>query len=175
MLDRGLDAPDLTSAKNREDVLTICGSTYLSGGLSSLKSLQDSSVDLIFSHAVLEHVRRHEFAETMCECHRILKPDGIATHRVDLRDHLGGGLNNLRFSRKRWESDFFVRSGFYTNRIRFSEMIKLMQEASFHVEVLNLRRWEKSPIRRKSLSDDFKYVTDEDLLVKGFDVLMRPV
>ncbi len=169
----GLDAPDLSDAESREDVLAICGGKYLPNGLSSLQAISDGSVDLIFSQAVLEHVRRHEFLETMKECRRVLKSNGAASHRVDLKDHLGGGLNNLRFRESVWESNFFVRSGFYTNRIRFSEMIAMFEEAGFCIKAVNPYRWDASPINRKSLSRDFAEVTDDDLLVRGFDVLMR--
>lgn len=83
-------APDLSEVQSREDVLVICGAKYLSNGLSSLKAIADGSVDFIFSQAVLEHVRRHEFLETMQECYRILRAGGSASHSVDLKDHLGG-------------------------------------------------------------------------------------
>lgn len=110
----------------------------------------------------------------MREFQRILKKDGIASHQVDLRDHLGGGLNNMRFSHKIWESGFFAKSGFYTNRIRFSEMIDLMTNAGFHVDVIKTELWESLPISRRSLSKEFSGLSDDDLLVNGFDVLMRP-
>jgi len=43
----------------------------------------------------------------MCECKRTLKNDGLASHRVDLKDHLRGSLNNLRLRREIWESNLF--------------------------------------------------------------------
>lgn len=67
------------------------------------------------------------------ELGRVLKPDGICVHRVDLNDHLGGCLNNLRFTDAIWESVLFRESGFYANR----------------------------------------RLTDEDLLVSGFDLVLR--
>jgi SAM-dependent methyltransferase len=171
--EQGLDAPDLSRAECREDVLKICGAKFLPNGLSSLQTIADGSVDLIFSQAVLEHVRLHEFLETMKECNRILRTGGAASHDVDLKDHLGGGLNNLRFHKSIWESNFFVRSGFYTNRIRFSEMIGMIEQAGFNIEAVNAYRWDVFQINKKSLSPDFASITDDDLLVKEFDVLMR--
>jgi SAM-dependent methyltransferase len=173
--EQGLDVPDLSQAESREDVLAICNARYLSDGLSSLQTIANDSIDLIFSQAVLEHVRRHEFLETMRQCRRILRTDAAASHRVDLKDHLGGGLNNLRFRESIWESNFFVRSGFYTNRIRFSEMIFMFEQAGFDIESVSADRWEASPIDRKRLSLDFASITDDDLLVKGFHVFMRPL
>jgi SAM-dependent methyltransferase len=171
----GNRAPSLAHAKDRNEVLDRCNAEYLTEGLDSLKSIPTGSVDLIFSQAVLEHVRRHQFFDTLREFRRILKKDGIASHRVDLKDHLGGGLNNMRFSHQIWESEFFAKSGFYTNRIRFSEMIDLMVNAGFYVDVIKTECWESLPLSRSSVSKNFSDLSDDDLLVKGFDVVMKPM
>lgn len=109
----------------------------------------------------------------MHECFRVLTVDGVASHRVDLKDHLGGSLNNLRFSECIWESEFFVNSGFYTNRIRFPEMIALFKDAGLRVEIGDVRRWEHLPLKRQSFSNSFSYLSDKDLSVCGFDVLLQ--
>ena len=170
--DAGLSPPDLSVAKSLEDVLEACGARYLTFGLKSLSSIDAGSVDFIFSQAVLEHVPKYQFLDTMRECYRVLVPDGRASNRVDLKDHLGGSLNNLRFSEAIWESAFFVKSGFYTNRIRFPEMISLFETARFKVDVTGLKRWECLPLRRGSLAKEFTCFSDDDLRVSGFDVLL---
>lgn len=80
------------------DVLKKCNATYLTDGVQSLSTIPSDSVDFCFSNAVLEHIPKEEFTQLLFELKRILKKDGICSHRVDLKDHLGGGLNNLRFS-----------------------------------------------------------------------------
>jgi hypothetical protein len=92
---------------------------------------------------------------------------------VDLRDHLGGALNNLRFSERIWESEFFARSGFYTNRICFAQMLSMFSAAGFTAEVGRVQRWPKLPTPRRSLAPQFREVSDEDLLVSSFDVRLR--
>ena len=129
---------------------------------------------LIFSQAVLEHIRREQFLDTMRECRRILKRDGVCSHRVDLKDHLGGGLNNLRFSPEIWESKLFVRSGFYTNRIRYREMLKLFSSAGFDVEIIEENRWNVLPIDRSQLAPLFQDISDDELLVSGFSAVLKP-
>ncbi|OGC42310.1 hypothetical protein A2Y85_02625, partial [candidate division WOR-3 bacterium RBG_13_43_14] len=119
---------DLSNFKN---LMHSCGAVYLTSGLDSLRQIPDKSIDFVFSNAVLEHIRKQEFILTLEELARILKPEGISTHIVDLRDHLSDGLNSLRFSDLVWESDWFVNSGFYTNRIRFCEMVVLLERAGF--------------------------------------------
>ncbi|MCD6322158.1 MAG: methyltransferase domain-containing protein [Clostridiales bacterium] len=170
---KGLHPPDISLAETLDEVLAACDARYLTQGLKSFASIGTETVDLIFSQAVLEHVRKHEFLDTMRECFRVLTPEGVISHRVDLKDHLGGSLNNLRFSERIWESDFFSRSGFYTNRIRFSEMISLFEHAKFAVDVCDVRRWEELPVKRLSLSSTFLSLSDEELTVSGFDVLLR--
>lgn len=169
----GLAPPSLDNVSNLGELLETCGASYLTEGLASLRTLGDATVDLVFSQAVLEHVRKHEFLDTQRELARILKPSGICSHRVDLRDHLGGKLNNLRFSSKIWESPFFFKSGFYTNRIRFSEMVSLFQQAGFAVEITETRHWDKLPIDHRHLAAEFCDIPEEVLIVSGFDTLLR--
>jgi SAM-dependent methyltransferase len=167
---RGLSPPNISDAETLDDILISCKARYLTDGLSSFKYIETGSVDLILSQAVLEHVRKNDFLETMKECARVLVDSGVASHRVDLKDHLGGRLNNLRFNERLWESDFFVKSGFYTNRIRFSDMMKLFSVAGFSIDASDISRWEELPIKRHSLAQEFLHTTDDDLLVSGFTV-----
>jgi SAM-dependent methyltransferase len=170
---RGLLPPDLSGCRDIDEILDRCNARYLMKGLESLRLIETGSVDLIFSQAVLEHVRRRDFIETMRECRRILRSDGICSHTVDLRDHLGGALNNLRFGDSIWESEFFARSGFYTNRISYTEMQRLFKQAGFEVDVGGVRRWAVLPTPRSRLAREFRNVPEEELRVSEFDVLLR--
>ena len=169
----GLAPPPLDNVKTLDDLLAACDASYLTQGLASLRAIADESVDLVFSQAVLEHVRKHEFLETQRALARLLKPDGVCSHRVDLRDHLGGGLNNLRFSERLWESPFFAGAGFYTNRIGFDGMLQAFEQAGFQSQVTEVRRWDRLPIDRRHLADEFRPIPDDVLTVCGFDVVLR--
>jgi len=164
---------DLGKCDSIEKLLERSRALYLTDGLQSLRRIESASVDLIFSQAVLEHVRCHEFLETMQECRRILKPGGIASHQVDLRDHLGGALNNLRFWETVWESKLFMGSGFYTNRIRYSEMLELCREAGFTIRSTSTRKWEQLPTPKHKLDKQFSKLPDEELCVSTFDLLLN--
>jgi len=173
LADGGLRPPSLRGCQNIDEILDRCQARYMTNGLESLEQMESASVDLIFSHAVLEHVRKRDFLETMRQCRRILKSDGVCSHQVDLRDHLGGALNNLRFSKKIWESEIFARSGFYTNRISFGHMADLFREAGFEVEIRDVRRWPTLPTPRRRLASEFRNLPEEELRVSGFEVLLR--
>jgi predicted SAM-dependent methyltransferase len=164
--------PVITSDMNFKDVLKVSQSDYFTDGLNSLRSIPSNSVDFIFSQAVLEHLRRHEFLDIMTELRRILKPTGISSHQVDLKDHLGGALNNLTFTEKNWESDFFVKSGFYTNRIQFVDMVKMFKKAAFNVNITHINKWEKLPTSRSQMNHIFQKYTDDELLISSFDVVL---
>ena len=164
--------PQITKGMNFKDVLAASNSEYFTEGLQSLRFIPTHSVDLIFSQAVLEHLRKYEFLDIMKELRRILKPNGICSHQVDLKDHLGGALNNLTFSEKLWESDFFVKSGFYTNRIRFVEMLEMFKNANFHVHITHVENWDLLPTSRNQMNEIFRKFTDDDLLKSSFDVIL---
>jgi SAM-dependent methyltransferase len=171
--ERGLPAPDLTSAQTLDEVIARCGASYLTGGLSSLEDIPSGSIDLVFSQAVLEHVRRHEFEATIAELARVLKTDGKTSHRVDLQDHLGGSLNNLRIPSRIWEARWFARAGFYTNRLSCSEMLEVFREFYSSVELTPTLTWERPPLDRRKVAHEFRHRTDADMMVGGFDVVMR--
>lgn len=171
--DRGYPFPSLENVTSFPQILDLCEARYLTEGLSSLNAVDDQSVDLIFSQAVLEHVRKHEFLETQRQMARVLKPGGVCSHRIDLRDHLGGALNNLRFSEKLWESRFFADSGFYTNRLQMKNMLALFESAGFEVDIVDIRRWQTLPTPRAKMDALFAGLPEECLNISGFDVLLR--
>jgi SAM-dependent methyltransferase len=174
LADRGLPTIEVDSRISMEAILVACGATYGTRGLTSLRTIPDDSVDYIWSHTVLQHIRRVEFLETMRELRRLLRPNGISSHLIDLQDCLGGDLNNLRFSDTLWESPFMATSGFYTNRIRYSEMLELFQEAGFKAEVLRVKHWPGLPLQRSKLSSRFRNLPHEELCVQGFHVILTP-
>jgi SAM-dependent methyltransferase len=166
--------PGIVSCDTLEEILAACRGHYMTGGLDSLRSIPDGTVDFIWSQAVLEHVRRDDVVPVMKELRRILRKDGACSHEIDLRDHLGNSLNHLRFTGKVWESDLVSKSGFYTNRIRFSEMIELMENSGFNVEIVDVKRWNAMPVKRSCLSKEFRKFSDSELSVSVFNVVLRP-
>lgn len=172
--ERGLEPPRLDHVIDIHSLLEICPATYGTRGLQSLRDVPTNSVDLVWSHAVLEHIRRHQFSDFMCETRRILRAGGICSHQVDLKDHLGGALNNLRIPSSLWEREWMATSGFYTNRLRKSEMVAMFRSAGFDVDVLSTVRWAAIPTPRRRFAREFQHFDTEDLLCSGFSVVLRP-
>ena len=157
------------------ELLARTNATYLTEGLASLRSIPDQSVDIIWSQAVLEHIRVHEVSQVLQEMRRVMTPSGVMSHRIDYKDHLGGSLNNLRFPGKLWESEFMARSGFYTNRIRNSEFLGLIEDAGFELTEVRPGRWDALPIPRKRLAAPYRSLAEDDLLTKNVDAVAVPV
>jgi SAM-dependent methyltransferase len=165
--------PDYSNCTSINEILKFSGGAYHFNGLSSLKALADDSFDIIYSQAVLEHVRRDEFSETLLQCRRLLKPNGVMSHVVDFKDHLGGGLSNLKISSVLWEQNWFaLKSNFYTNRLRFSEVIKICEDSGFTLKMAEVSRYEVTPIRRKQLATEFSRLSDDDLSVSEVHLVM---
>jgi hypothetical protein len=171
---KGMRPPDLERVRDIPGLLEVCHATYHTHGLESMRSIPSESVDFIWSHAVLEHLRRHEFADLMREMRRVLRLQGVCSHQVDLQDHLGGALNHMRISSRWWEADWMAQSGFYTNRLPMSEMLQIFEFAGFTVEVMATERWESLPTPRAALAAEFRTRDTQELLVKGFEVLLSP-
>ena len=171
---RGYSLPFLDEDKPNTliDIIKACNGKYLTDGIQSLAQVPSRTVDFIFSQTVLQHIPKSDFNQAAEHLFRILKPNGVCHHRVDLKDMMGGGLNNLRFSDVVWESPLFRKSGFYTNRICFREMIRIFEQAGFICTIPRIKRWEQLPTPREKLYALFHQVADEDLLISGFDILL---
>ena len=174
LIRKGLPAPGATAAKSFESVLSLLNCRYMVDGLASLRSLPGASVDFIFSNAVIEHVRKRDFAETAREMHRILKPEGVASHWIDYRDHLQDELNNLRFSERVWESPFMANSGFYTNRLPWPAIREMFEQAGFVVEIRDTQLWPGGlPTPQRSMREPFCSTPEKELMVMTNWVLLR--
>jgi len=169
----GFKVPDISTADSLEDILQICRAEYLTQGLASLRTIASNSVDFVWSHSVLEHVRKHEFADVLQELKRIAKPASMASHNIDFQDHLDGALNNLRFSEGLWESSFFADSGFYTNRIPAVTMHDMFKQAGYKIEEQDFGKWPALPIPRRSIHASFDHYKSDELLIRTSHVLLQ--
>lgn len=160
--------------EDRDAMLASLGGRYLTGGVPSLAAVPDGSVDLTFSRAVLEHVPRAEMPALFRALHRLTAPGGVGHHFVDVSDHLGGGLNSLRFSEGLWEARWFgTRSGFYTNRLREHEILAMARDAGFEARVTERLRFPALPLPRRTLAAPFRALSDDQLTTGCFMLALR--
>ncbi|WP_309630369.1 methyltransferase domain-containing protein [Brevundimonas sp.] len=171
---RGLPPPDLSDAATLEDVLAHCSARYLTTGVDAFADMPDASVDLIWSHSVLEHIPLKQLPHLFGEMRRVLKPEGLISHNIDFQDHLAHGLNSLRFSEAAWESPTMANAGFYTNRVRAGAMHAMVREAGFEILQEDFGRWPAPPIARRDLDPAFRDLSDDELRIATSHLLARP-
>jgi hypothetical protein len=171
--DNGYSPPSGIDTSSRDALLKSVGSSYRTYGTRALKEVPDVSVDVLFSNAVLEHVARSEFQHLIEETFRIMTPGAIAHHQIDLMDHLGGALNNLRFSERAWEGSLMSNSGFYTNRLRFAEILSIVKNAGFNFAVTQVTTWPDLPTPKQALAAPFNTLSDDELKIATFGILLR--
>lgn len=121
----------------------------------------------------MEHVRKMDIELLIQQLYRVLRPGGLMSHKIDLKDHLGGGLNNLRFPDWFWENEWVANSGFYTNRISVSNWEYLFNECGFKTVKLEKILWESLPIEKSKIEPSYRKNNDQDLLCSGFYCLLK--
>lgn len=155
------------------EMLSAIGGIQLTQGLASWRMVPAGTVDFVWSHSTLEHVRKGEFDRTLKSMFEAMKPGGIASHNIHLKDHLGGALNNLRFSEELWEADWWANSGFYTNRLRPSEIRSAFLSAGFELIDFTVATYDTLPTPRRVMDGHFQAMSDEDLLATGVSLVAR--
>ena len=101
--------------------------------------LTDGSIDYHFSITVLEHIPMNTIKNILTEAKRILNPQGLAFHFIDLSDHFQHTdnsiipINFLRYSESQWQR--IAGNEFaYCNRLRKSDYINIFRELGFTVD-----------------------------------------
>jgi hypothetical protein len=169
----GMYPPNLDHCRTMDEVAEACGAEYMTEGLDSLRKIPSASVDFVWSNAVLPYVRRNQFVLTLQELRRVQRQSGVASHTIPIKDIIGGKLNDLRFGAGIWESPLMANSRFYTNRLRYLELLRLFREAGFEPEVVREICWKTLPIPRRKMAQEFAKLSEEDLQVSEFDVLLH--
>jgi SAM-dependent methyltransferase len=99
--------------------------------------LPAESIDFVSSTDTCEHIPGTELAEIFRECHRLLRPGGAFSCRIDLQDHYAyfdrslSKYNFLRYSDRAWS---LVNSPLHhQNRLRSPEYLQLVRDAGFEL------------------------------------------
>lgn len=129
------------------------------------------SVDVILSHAVLEHVTD---LEGMYKSFSLwLKPRGWMSHQIDFTSH---GLTkewNGHLAYPEWLWKVIVgRRPYLINRNPCSKHITLMKENGFKI-VLYLKNSRSGGIERSQLASCFRDISDDDLTCSGAFIQAR--
>jgi SAM-dependent methyltransferase len=127
---------------------------------SSDDVVEESSVDLVISQAVLEHVR--DIRETYASLHRWLKPGAIMSHQIDFRSHdLADEWDGHRGISEGLWSVMLGRRPYLINREPWSAHASAITDAGFKIiRVMLLKRTDG--IARASLAPRWRSLSNED-------------
>lgn len=127
--------------------------------------LAESSVDMIYSQAVLEHVDDLPF--TYQALYRWLKPGGFMSHQIDFKCHGCADKWNGHWS----YSDFMWKltrgnRPYLINRKPHSTHIRLLTKYNFKI-ICDQKIQHTGGIKREKVSSKFKSISDDDLITCG--------
>lgn len=133
--------------------------------------IEEKSVDMIFSQAVLEHV--DDLAHTYQTFYRWLKSDGFMSHQIDFGcHHLAKQWNGHRaYSDLTWKLIKGKRA-YLLNREPYSTHKHLLGSAGFEI-VRELKSSDSSGLTREQLSTRFRQLSEEDLTTRTVHILAK--
>ncbi len=92
--------------------------------------LKDSSIDLILSQSVFEHIG--DVGAVVGECSRLLSPEGVFLATIDMSDHFQRyPLHMLKFSEKVWER--YLNPPSNLNRLRSRDYEQIFDKNSLKI------------------------------------------
>jgi SAM-dependent methyltransferase len=144
---------------------------------------KDSSikVDAIISHTVFEHIPQPILQPLLREMRLMLRPGGMISHCVDNsdhREHIDSRLSRvdfLRFSDRVWEK-ICLHPQSFTNRLRHSDYVRMVEEAGYHVVIERAYQDERSRValEKMRLANRFRGYNEVELTTIHSQIIARP-
>jgi SAM-dependent methyltransferase len=138
---------------------------------SAPQPVAEASVDMVFSHVVLNHVE--DLEGLYAKCARWLRPGGWMSHQVDFTC-LGTAAEwngHRAYGDLAWKV-IRGRRPYFVNREPLATHLKLLDAAGFEVQLLRGRK--EGGITRAQLAPRWRGISDEDLATQtGFFVCRR--
>lgn len=168
----------LMAAQELGSLLKLANIALKAPADATRSGLPDNSVDLIFSHGVLEHVPEKVLEDLIRESKRILSPGGFAYHCVIPGDHFyqkGRGIctaNFLQYSDWAWRFWGCGRLNYQT-RLREKQYINAFRSHGAAVEVVANRVDAEAveAVRTMRLNPRFAGLSPEELAVDVTELL----
>ena len=141
-------------------------------------NVEGSSVDLIFSTVVLEHIDRKIIRELYTEFCRIGNKDAIMSHYIGLEDQYCGfdssitPFNFLRYSDKEWAR--YNNPMIPLTRLRLTDHRALVEESGFALLHEESILGDPEDLKSVPLADRFKGHPTEDLLARFSWLIATP-
>lgn len=127
--------------------------------------INNESLDMILSQAVLEHVEDLKSAYKIMD--KWLKPNGLISHDIDFKSHgtADAWYGHWNYSDIEWKI-VKGRKKFLLNREPYSSHVRLLKESDFKI-LCEIRTVANEEAKRSFLAQRFKNLTDEDLITQS--------
>ena len=160
-----LNIMPLNNLKNINDLLSFLRISYLApADISSF--IPEKKYDICVSKDTIEHIPKKSLDKIFFNLRNILVSDGILISCVDYTDHYShtnSNLSNLNFLRYNTFQWFFLNPpNHYQNRIRHSELLRMLEKANFSLSQNEIESQETIDIE---ISKHFSLFETEDLLI----------
>jgi SAM-dependent methyltransferase len=181
-------APELGSARDvsSRELATIgeledrFGIRYAAPCDARRTDLPSNSIDAITSTFTLEHIPEPDIAAILEECARILKPAGVVSFAIDMKDHYSyfdprlSPYHFLSIPDRRWR---LVNPPLhYQNRLRLSDYRRLVTDAGLTIVEEHVRRptdRQRAQLRTTDVVPRFRSRSPEDLLALELRIAAR--
>ena len=170
----------LSRCRSLEDLLQKTGGTYLAPCDTAALPLPSESVDFVVSNLVLQCMTEEQVMPVIRESARVLKPSGLATHRIRMTDEYALGdparhnLHFLTYRQNTWNR-WFNHSLKIQNRWRASQFLKAFHDVGFSQhEVCRYRDTQGAAyFQQVALAPEFQWCDEDDLNTIGMDVVLH--
>lgn len=131
--------------------------------------MTDDSIDLICSNNTFEHIFPDVLAGILAAFKRVLKPDGVMSHFIDLSDHFAhfdpsiNIYNFLRFSQKQW--DLIDNDIQPQNRWRWPQYQALYQVLGISIKEESIRKGDVALLREVPVHEEWSKYSEEELAI----------
>lgn len=145
--------------------------------LSKANKYPANSFDVIYSHSCIGFIPREDFGSVVSEMHRLLRPDGISCHVVDLTDdHANldasiGPLDFLKYDEATWQRIGNCRLH-YQNRFRPRDYVQFFESPAWRVKY-DLNPDPSVKVNRTGFAEQFQGLSDEELQSERFTLIAR--
>ncbi|MCR9155094.1 MAG: class I SAM-dependent methyltransferase [Bacteroidetes bacterium] len=153
---------------NLESLMVATNIDYQVGDARSLKEAS-ASFDLIHSNNVFEHIYPNILSEILIEFKRLLKPEGLMSHFIDMSDHfahLDSSINIYNFliySDSAWQRiDNSVQP---QNRLRLADYQELYQQCGLEIIKSEARPGEPELLKSMKLAEPFASREPKELAI----------
>lgn len=132
-------------------------------------NLSENSIDFICSNNTFEHIYPGILKDILLEFKRILKPEGLMSHFIDMSDHFAhfdksiSIYNFLQFTEKQWQ--WIDNSIQPQNRLRFCQYRTMYQQLEIPFETALVRPGNLDAVTKINIKAPFNTFTSEELAI----------